>query len=271
MFKIIGTDLDGTLLRKDGSVSEYTKKVLAQAAEKGVETVICTGRMFSALRNVLPNLPFCRYAITIMGAEIYDLKEKKKIYSMPLEDEDVEFLLQYGYENQLHTHIYIDDVLYVNAMDKYTDYYTRQSTSIANLFEGDMRAFAKGKKLAKILFMGEADDVAEHMARLKELKGEKINFCTSDPTYLECSSIKAQKDVTLNYFIDKLGIKRDELIVFGDSGNDISMLKNTGFSCVPQNGTEEAKAVADLIIESNEDDGVAKTVDKLILRGENNG
>lgn len=268
MFKIIATDLDGTLLRQDGSVSEYTQKILAEAAQKGVETIICTGRMFTALRGVLPQVPFCRYAITIMGAEIYDIKEKKKIFSMPLEDENVEFLLQYGYENNLHTHIYIDDVLYVNAMDKYTEYYTKHSTSIANLLKEDMRQFAKGKKLSKILFMAEADEVKVHLARLKKLKGEKINFCASDPTYLECSSIKAQKDITLNYFIEQLGIKRDELIVFGDSGNDISMLKNTGFSCAMANGWPEAKEVADLVVESNEEDGVAKTVERLILNGE---
>ncbi|MBR2860630.1 MAG: HAD family hydrolase [Clostridia bacterium] len=267
MFKIIGTDLDGTLLRNDKSISQYTKDVLQQATEKGVEFVICTGRMYKALQYILPELPFCRYSVTIMGAEIYDVKENKVIYSEPLDAQYVDFLIKYGLENNLHVQIYIDNELYTNSSDKYSEYYF-QNTTVNGIEVDDLAAFAKGKTVAKVLFIDEIDVIEKHINNLREIMQGKINICNSDLHYLECSSLNARKDVAMNYLTSALGYKKDELIVFGDSGNDLLMLKNTGFSCVTQNGTDEAKAVADLIIESNEDDGVAKTVERLILNGE---
>ena len=62
-----------------------------------------------------------------------------------------------------------------------------------------------------------------------------------------------------------LNLKKEDLIVFGDSGNDVSMLKNTGFSCCVANGWDEAKEASNLIVESNDNDGVARTVERLIL------
>ena len=79
MFKLIASDLDGTLLDSRLEVSDETVKVLNRAYEKGVDFVICTGRMYDSLKYILPKVPFCRYAITCMGAEIYDNFEKKRI------------------------------------------------------------------------------------------------------------------------------------------------------------------------------------------------
>ncbi|MBR6765206.1 MAG: HAD family hydrolase [Clostridia bacterium] len=266
MFKIIASDLDGTLLDSKQSISEYSVNVLDKAYKKGIDFVICTGRMFDSIKFLLPKLSFCRYAITSMGAEIYDIFENKRIYFKPLENKYTMMLAEYALKNNVHMNIYIDDVLYTNSLDKYSERYFRETTTMARLIEGDVLEFLKGKLLSKLIFIGEEADIKIHLEAVKEMLEGKVNICASCKRYVEVSSIEAQKDITLNSFVKELGFNRDELIVFGDSGNDVSMLKNTGFSCTVANGWPEAMQVSNLVVESNDNDGVAKTVERLILK-----
>lgn len=266
MFKIIASDLDGTLLNSERQITPYTAETLKRCYDKGVDFIICTGRLYHSIRTFLPFLPFSRYSITSMGAEVYDNFEKKLIYECPLEEKHTLAIAEYGLKNNVHMNIYIDNVLYTNSIDKYSERYERETTTAATLIEGDVMKFLKGKKLSKLIFIGEEQDMPEHNKNITQMLGNEINICASFARYVECSNINAQKHITLNNLIERLGFKRDELIVFGDSGNDVSMLENTGFSCCVGNGWDMAKKVSNLVVESNDNDGVARTVERLILK-----
>ncbi len=265
MFKIIASDLDGTLLNSNQQISDYTVNTLKEAYDKGIDFIVCTGRMYDSMSFLLPKLTFCRYAITSMGAEVYDNFEKKLIYERPMEEKHVLEIAEYALKNNIHMNLYVENVLYTNSLDKYSEKYYKDTTSMAKLVEGDVLEFLKGKKLSKLVFIGEPEDMPQHFEYFEKKLGGQLNICASFRHYVEFSHIDAQKDITLNKFIESLGYKRDELIVFGDSGNDISMLKNTGFSVCVGNGWDEAKKESNLICESNDNDGVAKTVERLIL------
>lgn len=265
MFKVIASDLDGTLLNSKQQISDYTLDTLKEAYDKGIDFIVCTGRMYDSMSFLLPKLTFCRYSITSMGAEIYDNFEKKLVYERPMEEEHVLKIAEYALKNNVHMNLYIENVLYTNSLDKYSERYFRETTTMALPIEGDVLEFLKGKKLSKILFIGEEEEMPAHFEAMAKEFGNKLNICASFRHYVEFSHIEAQKDITLNKFIESLGYKKDELIVFGDSGNDVSMLENTGFSVCVGNGWDEAKKVSNLICESNDNDGVAKTVNRLIL------
>lgn len=265
MFKLIATDLDGTLLTDKREITEYTKDILKQAVDKGVDFVICTGRMYDSLKYILPQLPFCRYAITCMGAEIYDNFEKKRIYEKNLPEEYAQIMVKFAIENNIHMNIYIDNILYTNSLDKYSERYFIETTSLGTQIEGDVLQFIKGKKISKLIYIGEPENMEVAGKKITELLDGKVNICASNKRYVEMSAIDAQKDITLNMLADKLNIKKNEMIVFGDSGNDMAMLKNTGFSVCVGNGWDEAKKVSNIIVESNNNDGVARTVRRLIL------
>lgn len=265
MFKIIASDLDGTLLNSQKEITEYSFNVLNKAFEKGVEFAVCTGRMYKSMEYLMPQLSFSRYSITSMGAEIYDNFTKERIYLKPLEEQHTLALAEYAIKNNVHMNIYLDNVLYTNSLDHYSQWYYEETTTMAKEVEGDVLEFLKGKKLSKLIFISEPEDAKKHFEAIEEMLGGKINICASNSRYVECSHIDAQKDKTLRVLLDMLNLKMDQLIVFGDSGNDVSMLKNTGFSCCVANGWDEAKKAADLIIESNDNNGVARTVERLIL------
>lgn len=265
MFKLIASDLDGTLLNSDLEVSDETVKALTRAYEKGVDFVICTGRMYDSLKFILPKLPFCRYAITCMGAEIYDNFEKKRIYVQTMDPEYVRWIVSYGVEHNIHMNIYSDNVLYNNKTDEYTEIYFRETGTRANKIEGDAVEFVKKLHITKLVYIDEPEKIRVYDRDVREHFGKKINICASSEYYVEMSAINAQKDIALNLLADRLNVRRNELIVFGDSGNDVAMLKNTGFSVCMANGWQEAKDAADIIAESNDNDGVARTVQRLIL------
>ena len=73
--KLIGIDMDGTLLNSEKKISPRTIKALEIASQKGAEIVICTGRVLQGIQEYIPELSFVRYYITSNGASIYDKKE----------------------------------------------------------------------------------------------------------------------------------------------------------------------------------------------------
>ncbi len=268
MFKAIASDLDGTLLNSKIELSEYSKEILNAANKKGIEFIISTGRMYRSLVRIIPQMPFCRYAVTTMGAEIYDTHKNERIYSVPLEPENARAVVEYGLKNNLHINIYINNVLYTNSLDKFSDFYLRTTDAPSTLIEGDVLEFIKDKVISKILYITEVEDAPAIQKECIQLFGDKMNVCGSLKMYTEFSSFNAQKDIAVNWLIEKLGIKKDELIVFGDSGNDVSMLKNTGYACAVANAGDYVKEIADEVVEDNDNDGVAKTVKRYILDAE---
>ncbi len=264
MFKLIASDLDGTLLNSKKEISDYSIEVLKKAQEAGVDFAVCTGRMYGSMAYLMPKLTFSRYSINIMGAEIYDNFKGERIYFRPLEDDHVEKIVKYAMDNKVHMNIYLDNVLYTNFDDEFRHWYHKETTSLGIVVD-DMIEFVKGKKISKILFISQPEEAKQHFENMQKMFGDALNICASHPRYVEFSHIDAQKDKTLLVLLDMLNIKKEELIVFGDSANVVSMLKNTGFSCCVANGWEEAKQASNLIIESNDNDGVARTVERLIL------
>lgn len=265
MFKAIATDLDGTLLNSDSAVSAYSKEILQKAADRGVEIIVCTGRMFASIAPVRDSLPFVRWAITCMGADVYEFASGKRVDSHPLSGEPVEKITAYALKHNIHLHLYHDNTLYISKSDKYSDWYCSVNGTPAQLIPGDPMEFIQGKGFSKTLYIGPPEEIKVHLAAVQEMLGETANVCQAHETFVECSHPDAQKDKRLLELIARLGIKKEELLVFGDSGNDIGMLKNTGFSVAVANAWPETKQAADILVESNDNDGVARTVRRLVL------
>ena len=114
--------------------------------------------MYRSLVRIIPQMPFCRYAVTTMGAEIYDTHKNERIYSVPLEPENARAVVEYGLKNNLHINIYINNVLYTNSLDKFSDFYLRTTDAPSTLIEGDVLEFIKDKVISKILYITEVED-----------------------------------------------------------------------------------------------------------------
>ena len=119
--------------------------------------------------------------------------------------------------------------------------------------------------VAKYLLAGEPQKIEKAEPLFKEVAGDKLNVFRSDPFFLELLPPKIDKAYALQKLIQKLGIKREEVIACGDGYNDITMLQFAGLGVAMENATEQTKKAADYITLSNDDDGVAFVIQKFIL------
>lgn len=267
--KLIATDLDGTLLHSDGNISPFTLNTLRQASDKGANVVIATGRMFAGTSQILRYMPFCRYCITTNGAEIYDRTTDKLIYSRPIEQETALFVANYAKKNNIHMHAYAENVLYTTMLDEKSVLYKKATGLMGTLLEEDFCDFYSKHSIAKLVLIDSRENCDKFFLGLKNTLGKSASIVQSNANFVEITSNLATKGQALNFLIDFLGVLPKQTIAFGDSGNDIPMLSGPWNSRAVANAWTEVKQIADKIIESNNDDGVAKEINRIFsLKGD---
>ena len=237
--KMITIDLDGTLLRSDGSVSDRTVRTLQAARDKGVVVAIATGRMYQTARPYgdrlnLGDSPLLLFA----GGLIETLESKKILFQQAITQQTAQELVDLAREKGWQMQTYIDDVLRTAKDDKWIRGYEEITHSKACIC-GDEFYRVQGD-CNKLLSLGEHDDLVARKALIEERFPGQFNILFSMPTFLE-------------------------IMALGDSQNDLDMLKAAGFPVAMANAADEVKAVASYVTASNNDDGVAAAVEKFVL------
>lgn len=271
--KLVGLDLDGTLLNENKEVTPYTRSVLEKAIENGVHIVISTGRPYTGVPKELLELPGTRYVITSNGGRILDLKEDKVIYDCPVPHEVAREVLKIVCEYETLKEIYFDGHGYVaeqelNTIEKYVskrpvqEYILRTRRPVHDLWEKMDEMHGKGLDKVHALFANEED---VPLARERILALNKVVVSGSIGSNLEMNALGVHKGNGLIELGRILGITREEIMACGDGGNDLEMIKTVGFGVAMENAIDEVKAAADYITCSNEEDGVAKAIEKFVL------
>ena len=270
--KLIALDMDGTLLNSQKKLTEATLKTLRKAADRGIWIVPSTGRMVQGLPEYIKILPSLRYIIAINGGTVWDLKENISIFdaNIPYERamEVIEFVQKYDAANECYCN---NEALMSKASYDLIDYHIPDS--LAAVVKGNRKAlvdyvgFMRGKRadVQKIqLFFHDND---KRLAAIRELE-ETFPWLaiTSSQTYnIELNAASANKGKALEILCQHLNIDIQKTMAFGDGGNDKAMLLAAGYAVAMANGTDEIKAVADYVTQSNDEDGVARAIEKLIL------
>lgn len=261
--KLIATDMDGTLLRSDKTISPRTLDALRFMTKNGGIFTIATGRMYAGIRQYLKILPFCKYAITTNGAEIYDCSTDKVIYSRPLESDLLKAILDFAQKNDLHLHIYSEDVMFTNRIDDYSRKYKKTTGISGTLMPEDKLSFFASRTAEKAVFMVPAEKSEMISADFCAQHGAIASVAQSASGFIEITSPSATKGLALEALANICNVSLNDVYAFGDSGNDMPMLVGSWHTRVPENGFECAKDVAEKIIESNDNDGVAKEIYKI--------
>ncbi|MGL5100218.1 MAG: HAD family hydrolase, partial [Fusobacteriaceae bacterium] len=124
--KLIATDLDGTLLRNDKTISEKTKKILKNYMEKEGKLVLSTGRPYFGTEWVAEELGIKGIIITYNGARIYDREKDKEIYHAPLEEEIVKKIIEISHLKKIHLNLYQGEDWFVESRDSQeSEYYAK--------------------------------------------------------------------------------------------------------------------------------------------------
>ena len=261
---MITIDLDGTLLRSDGSVSDRTVRTLQAARDKGVVVAIATGRMYQTARPYgerlgLGDSPMLLFA----GGLIETLESKKILFQQVIPRETAQGLADLARQQGWQLQTYIDDVLRAARDDEWIRDYERITNSRAVIC-GDAFYQVQGD-CNKLLSRGSHDELVARKALIEKAFPGRFNVLFSAPTFLEIMPQGVDKGKGIRRLGELYGVGADEIMALGDSQNDLDMLKAAGVPVAMANAAEEVKAAAAYVTASNDDDGVAAAVEKFVL------
>lgn len=268
--KLIMTDLDGTLFKNDHeSISERNVNALKKAQENGIKICIATGRTKSLIFDAIALVPFADYIITSNGAVTYDAKTDEIITSQLLSAEKSKKVFEIINAHSLTHEIYFEGECFLDGYSaklynygNISAHYLKVLKDKANVVP-DLSEHIGEKGVEKINIMHVVGD------ELQEVKDSFLNIggiyvTSSIPENLEMNNINANKGYALSALCRILNISENEVMAFGDSGNDCEMLRTAGYSFATANAWDEAKKAAKSVTLSNENDGVAVEIEKYL-------
>lgn len=265
-YRMICTDIDGTLLNSNRELSEKTKHVLNLVPDN-VPFVLASSRMPDAMRYFLNDINRSgEPLICYNGALIVD-GDNSVLESVTISADIFRLIAEHRGDKACNVSVYSYNNWYCSAVDYWTKREmnnTRVSPTI--LSDSEIMNRVEDTGIHKIMCMGDEVVIDDIYNMLTDNKAE-LNLYRSKPTYLEISS----KDIDKAQAIDKLrdlvysDIYREQIVAFGDNHNDIEMINYAGLGVAVNNATDSIKQAADIITDSNLDDGVANVVERLML------
>lgn len=273
MIKLIALDLDGTLLDDRGRIPPVNTAVLKKFYEKGVLIALASGRMTDCVSPIGEILGIDCALVVYNGAMVRATKKEGReiIFHRPLPPSVGDTLLEYCLENGFHLNYYLHDRLYAQKnpdLEKFARIYSSQTGAVFHFLE-DMRVL-KGNSPTKLILITDTENPDITRTRdyqysyWKKKLGNKANLFKTNPEYLEFLNPEVDKGVGLRKLAEFYGIKREEIVAFGDGENDIALLEFAGKGIAPANAREEVKRVADIVLEwDNNEGGVGKFLDSL--------
>ena len=261
-YKLICTDIDGTLLNKDRELSKATIDEVKRISP--IPLVLISSRMPNGMRHLqkelgIENTPLIAYN----GGLILD--DDKTLHSTFIKNAVLEELIHQCKNTAIHLSLFHQDEWYVPSMDfwaKREENNTkvtpkvRNSTEVLNIWKEE------GKGAHKIMCMGDEQEIDLLYKSLETLFSDEIMLYRSKETYIEISHKNISKKTAINVILKECypGLKLENVVAFGDNYNDIEMLKAVGLGVAVGNANYEVLKVAKVITDTNKEDGVAKAI-----------
>ncbi len=272
--KMIGLDLDGTLLTDRKEFTDRSKRALRAAIDSGIIVLIATGRPLTGIPEEIRNFPGMRYALTSNGAKVMDVWENRVVDEHLLSAKLAEKALEICGKYDTLQEVYYDGVSYAPAdkrdmIPRYHknpnmwEYMRKTRTWVEDIFRM-VRESDRGLDKIQMLF-ADMEERTKAWQELSEVEG--LELVGSLGYNIEINAAGVNKGSGLVSLGRLLGIRREEIMACGDGDNDLLMLKEVGFGVAMANAEEEVKKAADYITLSNEEDGVADAIEKFALRG----
>ncbi len=262
MIKAVFTDIDGTLKNSNREVSEYTRETLKRCKDEGLQVILVSGRSRENMLKFRKDLDVSDYIISSNGAEVYDAKTNKTIFSNPIDKNKVKILYDYVKENGFNIKFNYEDKLAINRA-----FYPDEKEYIKT--DEEILDIIKNKEVVQCVIMNENIDKMKEFKRFfyANFKNQKIeneskkltDETLPDPSTYYCDVINkgVSKGRAVEKLIKKLYDSTQEVVTIGDGENDISMFKTTGNSVAMGNASPYVKGFANYETKTNDDDGLA--------------
>ena len=266
-YKLLVLDLDGTLTNSKKEITPFTREVLIKAQQQGLHLVLASGRPTYGIVPLAETLDMNEYGgfiLSFNGGKVIEVKTGKVFYEQALPPDVMPLIYQRSYEAGLTILSYNGKyILTENAADKYVQYesfLTKMKIKETDDFLHNLRLPAD-----KCLIVGEPEDLVPLEEKLRQELGLRLNVYRSEPFYLEVVPKGIDKAASLERLLERVQIKREEVIAIGDGYNDLSMIKFAGLGVAMANAQPPVKSNADRITAfTNDEDGVAHFIHDLL-------
>lgn len=275
MIKLIAIDLDGTLLTDDKQISTRNIETLQRAKAQGVKVVLCTGRPLNSVIDHLETLGLTEagdYAVTFNGGLVQKNDTGEILSKDIMSFEDIEVIYELTAELALPLDVVSNDTVY-RVQPQPSDYPSvyNQLNSILRFEDKELAELPRDRDFNKMVCAVDGAYLEAQMPKIPASFHERYNIVRSGERLFEFLN----KHVTKANGLVKLGrilnIDQSEMMALGDEENDLSMIEYAGLGVAMANASAEIKAAAQYITVSNQEDGVAKAVEKFVLNNDNIG
>ncbi|MDD3278976.1 MAG: Cof-type HAD-IIB family hydrolase [Lachnospiraceae bacterium] len=268
-FDMIVLDLDGTLTNGRKEITEVTKEVLLAYQEAGGKVVLASGRPTFGVMPLAKELELDRfgsYILSFNGGVITECGSERILYEQELPADVPGRLWELSKEYGTSMLTYQGDYIITETpqdqfVQKEVTCTKMQVKKVENLKEYVDFPVTKCMLMEKGIYLADVE------IKVKEALGDSLSIYRSEPYFLEVMAEGIDKAQSLARLLEIVGIPVEKMAAFGDGFNDKSMIMFAGLGVAMENGQAAVKAVADYVAPSNEEDGVAYVVEK-ILNGE---
>ncbi|MFI8436576.1 HAD family hydrolase [Streptomyces sp. NPDC079020] len=260
-YALVATDLDGTLLRPDDTVSPRTRAALALAASAGARHMIVTGRSVPGIRELLADLDYRGPAVCGQGTQVYDAGSRRMLCSVPLDRELADAALG-KIEAEVGAVSAAVDQDGEDGLTLIEPGYRMPHTGLPAV-RVDHRAALWAAPVVKVLVRHPelGDDALAAAARAAV--GDLATVTVAGPGTVELAPYGVDKGTGFALAAEALGIDPAHAVAFGDMPNDLPMFRRSGHRVAMADAHPELRAAADEVTLSNEDDGVAVVLERL--------
>lgn len=263
--KLLAIDLDGTVFNSKGIISKKNKQMIRKLESLGVQIVIATGRGLQSATNVMNEIGIKGHIVGLNGASISQVEERKVLNMSEIPYSLINTVMAIGDHSEINIYLNSVDSTYLILRDSKLYRYFGINKEFIIINVDNVKAMEiEDITISKILFSSKNSKLLAKC--YKNLSGLNLEVVYPDTFCIEITLKGINKASGLMFLSQHLKIPAQDMIAIGDSENDLSMIKYVGHGIAMGNAMDSVKKVADEIIKTNDEDGVAEAIEKFILK-----
>ncbi|CAL67318.1 Cof-type HAD-IIB family hydrolase [Christiangramia forsetii] len=267
MFKIIFSDIDGTLLNAERDLSEYTIETIRKLSKADIPFILISSRMPAAMRHLQKKMDIEHLPIISYNGGLI-IVDGKVVSSTEIPIEILTELHKFNEHQNVHLSLFHNDEWYVPRDDFWTQREIN-NTRVQPEFESNQNVINKWRKESKgahkIMAMGEEEKIDAIMTFLLQNFKDELHLYRSKPTYIEIAPKAISKLTAVQHLLDNhFRIPLSQSMAFGDNYNDVEMIRGVGMGIAVGNAKPEVLEIAHMVTTPGKEDGVAKSIMELL-------
>ena len=245
-YRLFISDFDGTLGRAPDIIERETVDAIHRYTERGGIFAICTGRMYSSVKQICAKYGFRGIVVSYQGAMIHDIETGKCLFSGGIEPPLAAEIVKYFTDQGINVIADMNDKMFYERRSEFIDIYEKSTKVYGTIVKDMVGLTLKSEfKINKILGLCGRETAKLHTGILQKKYAGRLIINNGAPILVEAVSPDCSKKFAVEFLAKYYNIPFEEIIAVGDSTNDLELLNGKWHKAAVGNACEELKAVAD--------------------------